>query len=45
MDIWEKFNESKLPPKRSFYSVLRLEDITNEDYKHAQKVWDKLKFR
>ena len=40
MDIWEKFNESELPPKRSFYSELILEDITNEDYKHVQIVWD-----
>ena len=38
MDNWERFNESMLPPKKSFYSELNLEDISNEDYKHAQKV-------
>ena len=40
MDNWERFNEIILPPKKSFYSELNLEDITNKDYKHAQKVWD-----
>ena len=36
MDNWERFNETMLPPKKSFYSELNLEDISNEDYKHAQ---------
>ena len=40
MDNWERFNETMLPPKKSFYSELNLEDISNEDYKHAQKIWD-----
>ena len=40
MDNWERFNETMLPPKKSFYSELNLKDISNEDYKHAQKVWD-----
>ena len=40
MDSWEKFNETELPPKRSFYSELNLEDISDEDYAHAQKVRD-----
>ena len=40
MDSWEKFNETALPPKKYFYSNLYLEDISDEDYKHAQKVWD-----
>ena len=30
----------KLPPKKSFYSKLNLEDISDKDYLHAQKVWD-----
>ena len=40
MDEWEKFNESKLPDKELFYSDLNKKCITNEDYPHAQKVWD-----
>ena len=40
MDSWERFNETSLPPKKSFYSELNLEDISDKDYLHAQKVWD-----
>ena len=40
MDSWERFNETKLPDKKSFYSELNLEDISDKDYLHAQKVWD-----
>ena len=40
MDSWEKFDETTLPPKEAFYSNLNLEDIIDEDYRHAQKVWD-----
>ena len=40
MDSWEKFDENTLPPKEAFYSNLNLEDISDEDYAHAQKVWD-----
>ena len=40
MDSWERFNETSLPPKESFYSELNLEDISDKDYSHVQKVWD-----
>ena len=40
MDSWEKFDKTTLPPKEAFYSDLNLEDISDEDYVHAQKVWD-----
>ena len=40
MGTWEKFNETALPSKKDFYSTLNLEDISDEDHKHAQKVWD-----
>ena len=40
MDSMERFEENKLPPKEAFYSRLMGEGISNEDYKHAKKVWD-----
>ena len=40
MDSWEKFDKTTLPPKEAFYSNLNLEDISDEDYAHVQKVWD-----
>ena len=40
MDSLGKFDETTLPPKEVFYSNLSLEDISDEHYVHAQKVWD-----
>ena len=40
MDNWEKFDETSLPPKQDLYSELNLEGISDEDYAHAEKVWD-----
>ena len=40
MDSSEKCDETALPPKNHFYSNLNLEDICDEDYAHAQKVWN-----
>ena len=45
MDSWERFNETSLPPKESFYSELNLEGISNKDYLHAKKVWDTFEIR
>ena len=45
MDSWEKFDETALPPKKAFYSNLNLENISDEDYVHAQKVWDVFKIK
>ena len=43
MDSWEKYDENALPYKKDFYSSLNLEDISDEDYAHAQKVWEVFK--
>ena len=40
MDSWKRFKEESLPDKESFYSELNKEHITDEDYAHAQKVWN-----
>ena len=40
MDSWERFNETALPNKKAFDSRLYLEDITDEDYIHAQKLFE-----
>ena len=40
MDSWNRFNEKILPPKKEFYSELNLQDITDDDYKHAYKAWN-----
>ena len=35
----DKFNETKLPSKESFYNRLKGEDVTTEEYLHAKEVW------
>ena len=45
MDSWEKFDQTLLPPKKDFYSNLNLENISDEDYSHAKKVWDVFKIK
>ena len=45
MDSWERFNETPLRPKKSFYSELNFEDISDKDYLHAQKVWKEFEIK
>ena len=40
MDSWERFHETSLPNEKAFYSELNLEDATDKDIEHAQKVWE-----
>ena len=43
MDNWERFNETSLPSKESFYSNLNMEDIDDIDYRHCNNVFNKFK--
>ena len=40
MDSFKKFDQTELPTKEQFYSVLNDQHITNEEHNHARKVWE-----
>ena len=40
MDSFEKFNQTELPTKDQFYSILNDQHITDDEYDHAKKVWN-----
>ena len=44
MDSFQKFKE-QLPSKEEFYSILNDKHISDEDYKHAQNVWNKFNLK
>ena len=39
MDGWDKFNETSIPSKESFYSNLTMGNISETDYRHANNVF------
>ena len=43
MDGWDKFNETSIPSKESFYSNLTMENITETDCIHANNVFKTFK--
>ena len=43
MDNWERFNETSLPSKESFYSNLNMENIEDIDYRHGNNVFNQFK--
>ena len=43
MDNWERFNETSVPSKESFYSNLNMEDIDDIDYRHGNNVFNEFK--
>ena len=45
MDNWEKFDETSLPNKESFYSSLNMENIDDIDYRHGNNVFKRFKFK
>ena len=38
MNIWMIYSETSLPEKEDFYSHLYMEDVTDADYVHAERV-------
>ena len=40
MDSFSKFNDTQLPRREDFYSLLTDEDISDDDYNHAKDVWN-----
>ena len=45
MDCFEKFDQTELPTKDQFYSILNDQHITDEEYNHAMKVWKSFKIK
>ena len=45
MDNWERFNETLLPTKKSFYSNLNMENIDDIDYRHGNNVFKRFKLK
>ena len=45
MDSPSKFTETSLPPLEKFYSKLRDESVSDEDYEHARHVWNTLQLK
>ena len=37
-----KISRDKLPPKDAFYSRLNMKRISDQDYEHAQRVWNRI---
>ena len=42
MNSWERFDQTSLPDKEAFYSSLYMEDITDDDQRHAKRVFKNL---
>ena len=41
MDSYDRFNEEELPDKSAFYSSFDMEGISDNDYRHAERVFNK----
>ena len=45
MDDWDRSDEEKLPDKSDFYSSLNMEEISEIDYRHPKKVFNKFNIK
>ena len=45
INSWDRFEETQLPSMNAFYSNLNISSISEEDYQHAQRVWEEFGIR
>ena len=45
INSWDRFEETQLPLINAFYSNLNMSSISEDDYQHAQKVWEEFGIR
>ena len=45
MNTYKRFNERKLPEKEKYYSILKREGITDDEYEFAKKIWEKFQLQ
>ena len=45
IDSFDKFEQKELPKKDDIFSQLTNEHISDKNYRHAQNVWNKFKFK
>ena len=45
MSSWDRFEDTELPPKESFYSSLNMSKISESDYILVQRVWEEFGVR
>ena len=41
-DDWAKISKASLPEKEGFYISLKKDDVTDANYKQAERVWEEL---
>ena len=41
----DKFEDTKLPPREQFYSHLKEESVSEDEYAHVQKVWNEFNIK
>ena len=45
MDSFERFTETQLPSRESFYGKLNKTHISDRDYTQAKRVWEKFNIK
>ena len=45
MTDWDKFKETKLPPREASYSKLNMTGVKDEDYEHVNRVWKEFRLK